>query len=122
MHDQVFFTGISYYTFLILIADKPTLEGLSTLSKDGELKVKVMEELAPHWDTTIAIQLNFNVSQIEQIRNDNPNRSLKSCQDMFSRWLTEGFRRPVTWKTLIEALDEADFTVMAQRLREILAD
>ena len=77
-----------------------------------------MEEVTPNWEN-LAIQLKFKFSQIEQIRNDN-RRTVDCCQEMFSMWLTEGFRRPVTWKTLLDALDDVDYQVMADKLRKLL--
>ena len=101
-------------------ADKPTLKELGSLTKDAELKVQVMEKVSPHWDS-LAIQLGFEFPRIEQIRSDN-RTTLNCCQDMFSMWLTEGFRRPVTWKTLLDALGDSEYQVMADKLRKLLRD
>lgn len=102
------------------LSDKPTLKELGSLTKDAELKVQVMEKVSPHWDS-LAIQLGFEFPRIEQIRSDN-RTTLNCCQDMFSMWLTEGFRRPVTWKTLLDALGDSEYQVMADTLRKLLRD
>ena len=41
---------------------------------------------------------------------------------MFSDWLEGKGRQPTTWETLIKALEEADFSEVANDLKDVLGE
>ena len=85
----------------------------------GDRKLKVLGSIAAKWET-VAYQLKFEVAQVELIQRQNYYRPLESCEEMFKRWLTGSGRQPVTWHTLIEALEDAQFVVLASDLNKVL--
>ena len=91
------------------IADeKPTLSDLQcmpTACEDGEQQFRLMDRLKPHWEE-LAIALKFPSHSIGAIKH-----SEKPVYQLLSVWLEranmEEDIRPITWRTLIEALHNA---------------
>ena len=81
--------------------------------------VKVIESVAARWEK-VAIRLKFEHQVIDRIKRDNNYQCVPSCQTMFAEWLDGNGRQPVTWQTLITALQEADFSVLASDLQILL--
>ena len=89
--------------------DKPRLRDLLYMSYTGEdgrvVHFRVMQQVRPHW-RKLAIALDFPEYEIATIeKKDDP------VYYLFSEWLREANQemdpRPVTWRTLIEALQHA---------------
>ena len=65
--------------------------------------------------------LHLEDCDIQRIRRDHRNDSCKACQIALKEWLEGEGRNPVTWKTLISALKEADFSEIASDLEYVLS-
>ena len=83
--------------------------------------VKVLQGAANKWDG-IARRLHFDGNMISQVRTESQSDQLRACQSLFTQWLNgkEGLRTPVTWRTVIEVLEEADLTILAGDLKTVL--
>ena len=88
---------------------KPRLRDLLCMSYTGEderdVQIRLMQQVRPHW-RELAIALKFPEYEIAIMeKKDNP------VYYLFSEWLREANQekdpRPVTWRTLIEALRHA---------------
>ena len=80
------------------------------------MKIKVMEEVAAHWDR-LAIHLDFPQCVIDIIKTDYPNQTEKACHQMFQQWLE---RADPTWRALLKALEDMDMNTLASDLRKLL--
>ena len=66
--------------------------------------------------------LHLEDCDIQRIRRDHRNDSYKdACQTALKEWLEGKGRNPVTWKTLISALKEAEFSEIASDLEYVLS-
>ena len=98
----------------------PTLD-LATLSMmktaNGE-KIKIIETVAPRWQE-LGAQMKFDKVgtklDIIKAKHNDP----KDCsREMFQYWLRGSGVRPCSWKKLIELLQECDFELLADQVRE----
>lgn len=85
--------------------------------------MNVIEGVATRWEN-IATRLNFDMNQIEHISRTNHFQAEDACRAVFSEWLKgkEGLRLPITWKTLIRALEEAGLGQTAWKLRTMIGE
>ena len=91
---------------------------MSYAGGDGrDVQIRVMQQVRPHW-RELAIALEFPEYEIAIMEeNDNP------VYYLFSEWLRGANQkkadpRPVTWRTLIEALQHADVQEEATVLKK----
>ena len=101
--------------------DKPCLRDLQYMSYAGEdgrgVQIRLMQQVRPHW-RELAIALEFPEYEIAVMEEkDNP------VYYLFSEWLRGGAHkekdpRPVTWRTLIGALQHADVQEEATVLKK----
>ena len=90
---------------------------MSYTGEDGrDVQVRLMQQVRPHW-RELAIALKFPQHEIATMENkDNP------VYYLLSEWLRganqEKDLRPVTWGTLIEALQHADVREEATVLKK----
>ena len=100
---------------------EPTIRELHLIEHEGK-QIRIINRIAARWETVAAL-LDFHYSTIEAIRSNSYYPQTHSgCQLMFERCLKgEGFR-PKTWQTLIKALDGAEFSTLAQEIREALVN
>ena len=74
--------------------------------------------MAARWNK-LAVQLDFPLYKIETIERDS-----KDCENAMDKlichWLNGSARLPVTWRTLLEALEDAEFTALATDLKTVL--
>lgn len=96
----------------------PELHEIDHMEGNGKV-VKVIESVAARWER-VAIRLEFNHHIVERIKRDSHHQSIPSCQTMFTEWLDGNGRQPVNWQTLITALQEADFSELANDLQVVL--
>ena len=74
--------------------------------------------MAARWND-LAVQLQIPHYEVETIGRDS--RDCKSAVDkMMCHWLNGSARLPVTWRTLLEALEDAEFTTLATDLKTVL--
>ena len=99
---------------------QPQLHELQLLEGVHERKVRVIEEVTPIWKK-LAIELKFNAARIETIERDH-RLSVDACRDMFMRWLRgeHDLASPCTWRTLVNCLNRAGLTDVADSLRKTL--
>ena len=84
-------------------------------------KIKIINRLAPNWNI-IGILLAFDdegtqVATIDQKHRGDP---VACCQAMFQHWLSGNGCKPLSWRTLIELLEDSDQEVLAGEVRNVL--
>ena len=112
-----------YYASTIITAErKPALHELDLL-KSSKKTVRVINTIAHKWDE-VATRLYFEVHDIKRIQQDCPLQVRKASREMIMEWLEgEGsLRKPITWATLIEALNEAELSEVAKDIVSILQE
>ena len=72
----------------------------------------------------MAIRLYFETHEIETIERDCHYQTSNASRKMIMKWLDGGgsLRKPITWATLIEALDEADLSEVTKDIVSILQE
>lgn len=81
--------------------------------------VRVISVVAGKWER-IATRLYLETHDIERIERDCFYKAESSCRTVFMEWLDGRYREPVTWETLIKALEEAKFSNVVRDLVFIL--
>ena len=115
------FINFSYYSlnyemcFFLPIGDKPELNQLQKLICPSGKIVKVIESTAAGW-MNLAIALKFKSNVIQIIQTDSLGVVNASISTL-SRWMDGESQQPATWSVLIQALEDASFTVLANDLR-----
>lgn len=103
----------------IFYEKQPKLHEIDRIECNGKV-VKVIEMSAAKWEK-IATRLYFEPQHIETIKRDS-HKSEEACRNVFVQWL-EGrdyVRKPLTWKTLITVLIEAEISNTAGDLEIVL--
>ena len=100
------------------VASIPVLHELDLIAS-REKEVRVMKIVTPHWER-FSYRLHLRRETISTIKKDNPQREDDACQAMFNMWLNGEGRKPVSWGTLITALNEAELSEHAQDLGDII--
>ena len=97
---------------------QPLVRQLHILRSSSGQTVKVRDCVAAKWNK-LAVQLDFPHYKIEAIERDS-----KDCENATDKvifnWLIGSARQPVTWRTLLEALEDAEFTALATDLKTVL--
>ena len=101
-----------------LIESIPVLHELDLITS-REKEIRVMRIVAPLWEK-FSLRLQLRRETISTINKDNPQRAGDACQAMFNTWLNGEGRKPVSWGTLISALNEADLSEHAKVLGDII--
>ena len=91
------------------------------LKTAGGVKIRIINRLAPNWNT-VGILLAFDdegthVATIDKKHHGDP---AACCQAMFQHWLSGNGRKPLTWRHLIELLEDSDQEVLAGEVRNAL--
>ena len=100
------------------LTSKPRLYELDRIKIDGKT-VKVISRVAASWEK-VAIRLHFECHEIRSISRDKQLTVVDACREVFTQWLEGKGRTPTTWRTVIEALEEADFSEVTNDLKEII--
>ena len=88
---------------------------------DGQV-VKVIQRAAAKWKN-LATALNFECNDIDAAQLDTancPSPSQDACRVMLQKWWERAGRKPVNWRTLLKALDEAGCSDIAIDLKKAL--
>lgn len=85
----------------------------------GGKKLRVIEQIAAKWER-VATRLYFESHDISRIKKDNPLQSVESCQTVLIEWLNGKGRKPVSWGTFVNALNEADLSELGKNLEDML--
>ena len=106
----------------ITAAKKPILRTLNMLT-GSEKRIRVINRIAHKWEE-VATSLYFEGHEIRRIQQDFHGQSRKASREMFMEWLdgTGSHRKPITWATLIEALEEAGLSEVAKDIVSILQE
>ena len=96
----------------------PTLRQLGCLKLNNQ-RIDVIEQIAFKWES-VADQLDLKSHLIETIRMESHHQANSACRKMFMKWLEGVGRQPITWRTLIDALDEAGLPRVAHELNNII--
>jgi hypothetical protein len=101
--------------FFSVAAAKPTLNQLHCL-RINDVIIGVVQTVAPQWEA-VACCLGLPTSSVSIIQRDYKMDAVRGCEKMLREWLDggEGVRRPLTWATLAEALEETEeFQVLSE--------
>ena len=79
----------------------------------------MIERIASRWES-VADQLHFENHLIDTIKIQSHYEVDSACRKMFIKWLEGVVRQPTTWRTLIDALDEAGLPKVAHELNNII--
>ena len=84
-------------------------------------KVQIIRDLAPKWKD-FGISLDFDPAgrTLDLIEVQKMNEPVACCQAMFQHWLA-GNGMPATWGTLIELLQDAEQSHLAEQIKGVLA-
>lgn len=93
----------------------PKLHQLQQIGVKGQ-EIKIIKRIAARWED-VALGLSFEHYVIDR---DSHFQCEQACHSMFSKWLDGEGRKPITWQTLIKALNEASFTSVAQELQAVI--
>ena len=100
---------------------KPTLAKLSSLEKRDKTKIQVIKRVSPAWyDLGSLMDFDESGTKLEIIRESYHNNPVTCCRAMFQHWLNGNGRKPTSWRTLIELLEDSDQKVLAGEIRNAL--
>ena len=114
------FTSLLFYTEFPMISSLPIWHHLDLIEGNGKT-VKVIEQAAAKWNK-LATRLYFEPQDISRIRNDVHHQSIDACETVLSEWRQGQGRKPITWDTVIKALEEADLSELAADLKVVFSD
>ena len=105
-------------TDLATLSSIPKLHHLD-LIKGNCKTVRVIAQSASKWER-VALSLHFESHDMSRLSRDYHLRSFEACQTVFTEWLNGKGRKPVTWKTVIKVLKEAELSEVATDLEDVL--
>ena len=97
----------------------PRLHQLDLIEGNGKI-VKLIRAVASKWER-LATRLYFEVNDISRIKRDRQECE-DACREVCCEWLLGEGRKPVTWATLLTALEEAELSEVAKDLKVIISD
>ena len=97
----------------------PEFHELDLFERHGK-KLELIKHIAGKWER-VATRLHFPPETIEVTTRDYCHQCDAACRSMFTRWLNGEGRKPITWGTLIIALNEADLSSVAQELDKMIS-
>ena len=101
------------------VENKPEIHELQELQGGA---VRVIDEAAAKWKE-LANGLYFKSHDIANIEHDvHPFTVSAACRDVLIEWNAGKGRKPVNWRTLLEALNHAGQNHLADKLRTVLLD
>ena len=77
-----------------------------------------MKKVEGRW-YEMALSLGLE-SATESIEMSTHSRADKACQKMFTKWIGGSYRTPVTWQTVLEALNDCDLGLFADEVKVAL--
>ena len=99
--------------------EKPKIHELQLLhGEDGET-VRVINEAAAKWEE-LAYGLHFESHDVANIKKNNPSDVTAACREVLIQWEAGKGRKPVEWRTLLQALEDAQLDEVAPKLRSVL--
>ena len=84
-------------------------------------KIKIMDRLSPSWRRFgILLEFDDEGTQVKKIDEKHRGDPDLCCQAMFQHWLSGNGRKPLSWRTLIELLEDSDQEVLAGEVQNAL--
>lgn len=105
-------------TCFVFIDGCPRLYQLECLKIDGE-RVRIIQKIGIAWQR-VALSLGFDHSVLDTIQYDHPHRTEAACTEMLKRWLNREACEAITWQRLLEALEDAEHSELAKKLKQWL--
>ena len=113
---------MNHFTCTIDLDAKPTLAKLAMLQNVEGKKIKIIEEVAPFWES-LGDQLDFDESgsKLSLIKAEHPINPVGCCRAMFQHWLNGNGVTPCSWGKLVKLLEDLDQEVLAQDIQHALS-
>ena len=80
-------------------------------------EVKIISEAAYQWEK-LAFTMGLNYPDTEKIKLDTDGAE-KACLSMFISWLEGNTPTPVSWEQLLECLQDADLSYLAEKIKRV---
>ena len=115
---------MTVWCFPYHVGDKPTLPDLLCFKYNDisgtQHRIHIIDTVASRW-RRLGPALNISEHHLNNIEHNHGNVEDR-CRTMLSDWLqgTVG-DGPVTWETLVEAIDDARYGELAQQLKIVLS-
>lgn len=108
-------------TSCLFSAAKPRLAQLTLLKTTEGQKVQIIQDVAPKWkDFGISLDFDPDGRTLDLIEAEQKiNGPVACCRAMFQHWLA-GNGAPATWDTLMELLQDAEQSHLAQQIKAVL--
>ena len=94
-----------------------------TDTRGGTQRIRIIEKIAPRW-RQLGACLKFSTSSLEIIDADKRGQVEACTERMLSLWLEghvqEDSRAPITWRTFLEAMRDANLVQLADNLTHLL--
>jgi hypothetical protein len=103
--------------FIAVLDEMPRLHELHHLCTDSVV-VNVIRAVAPSWEN-FALYLTMERNMIDIWKRD-ANQAEEAARTLFGHWLDGNGRKPISWKTLIQALRDNHLSNIATQVEEIL--
>lgn len=87
--------------------------------KNGKT-VEVIDEIGDKWPR-LAYALGIKDADVSRLENSKDNAET-CCREALRIWRNRMTRKPVNWKTLYEALEEAQLVLLASKLKSVLTE
>lgn len=81
--------------------------------------MRIIDEISGSW-SYVAIAFGFDGPSIDQIKLSSQQQAREACRMMMTEWFKGAKRAPVTWGTLVQALQDAEFVDLADKLLNVL--
>ena len=81
--------------------------------------MKVIDAVAHKWER-FAIRLDFTFGDIKRIEKECHSQPVDACQHVVGEWLSGKGRKPISWSTVIEVLEEIDLSALAKDLATVI--
>lgn len=83
--------------------------------------LKVIQKVAIEWKK-VANLLRLPTEVVNNVHQDTVMLGCeRSCREIFSRWLAGEGCQPITWRKLIEVMEDAERSILAQELAEFVS-
>lgn len=83
--------------------------------------VEVIERATPRW-RRLAFSLNLRAAVVNIIEQDSRSQVVTACEKVLDQWMITASRKPVIWRTLIQALQESELNTLANDLELTLGE
>ena len=94
-----------------------------TDTRGGTQRIRIIERIAPRW-RQLGACLKFSASSLDIIDADKRGQVEACTERMLSLWLEghaqEDSQEPITWRTFLEALRDANLVQLADNLTHLL--